>query len=87
MIIGDFLCSKVVSEDNESINVPSISRKRNRSGYLSWSEKAENGLIGVDTATFVSVLMKKEIPFWLGFPLKRCLFGEMILNTLGELAR
>lgn len=65
-----FLCSKVVSEDNESINVPSISRKRNRSGYLSWSEKAENGLIGVDTATFVSVLMKKEIPFLVGLPVK-----------------
>ena len=65
-----FLCSHVLSDTNECMNVPEVSKKRNSTGYFSWPNFAASGIIGVDKATFVSVLINKKIVTELGLPIK-----------------
>lgn len=65
-----FLCSHVLSDDNECMNVPEVSKKRNSTGYFSWPHFAASGIIGVDKATFVSVLINKKVVTELGLPIK-----------------
>lgn len=65
-----FLCSQVVSEYNENMNVPTITRKLNSAGYPNWGEFGKNGLIGVDMATFVSMFTKVSIVKDVGLPVR-----------------
>lgn len=66
-----FLCSHVLSEDNDCMNVPAISNKKNSSGYLNWPEYASSGIIGVDKATFVSVIINRETVKSYGLPVRQ----------------
>ncbi|HCM6242996.1 TPA: glycosyltransferase family 2 protein [Klebsiella pneumoniae] len=70
MVDWGFLCSHVLSDDGECMNVPSISSKVNSTGYLDWPAFACDGVIGVDKATFVSVFLKTETVSQVGLPLK-----------------
>lgn len=65
-----FLCSQVVNENNENMNVPTITRKLNSTGYPDWGKFGKDGLIGVDSATFVSVFIKTSIIHEVGLPVK-----------------
>lgn len=55
-----FLCSNVRWKDQSSTNIPAASSK--------WSAHIDAGLVKVDAATFVSVLVSREIVTELGFP-------------------
>lgn len=65
-----FLCSHVLSDNEDCMNVPEISKKKNSTGYFSWPEFASKGIVGVDKATFVSVLISKDIVGEFGLPVK-----------------
>ena len=65
-----FLCSKVMNDLKEPMNLPVISKKISESGYPRWSKYIENSIVEVDKSTFVSVLVKKEIVRKLGLPIK-----------------
>ncbi|HAT3648470.1 glycosyltransferase family 2 protein [Raoultella ornithinolytica] len=65
-----FLCSHVLSDDHDCMNVPEISKKKNSTGYSSWPQFASFGVVGVDKATFVSVLVSKDIVEEFGLPVK-----------------
>ncbi|EPG4873583.1 glycosyltransferase family 2 protein, partial [Pluralibacter gergoviae] len=65
-----FLCSHVVSDDNQCMNVPGVSSKKNDTGYLDWPAYASEGIIAVDKATFVSVLFRREVIADVGLPVK-----------------
>lgn len=65
-----FICSHVLSDDDDCMNVPTISKKVNSTGYPSWPEYTASGIVGVDKATFVSVFLKKETVKAVGLPVK-----------------
>ncbi len=65
-----FLTSNVQTNDGECMNVPSIDLRPNSSGYSDWAKHADNGLIKVEIATFVSVLIKNNIAINLGLPIR-----------------
>ncbi|EMM0379265.1 glycosyltransferase [Pluralibacter gergoviae] len=69
-ITSGFLCSNVVSDNNECMNVPAISKKRGGSGYFNWPEFLSEGIVGVDRATFVSIFLNISLVFELGLPVK-----------------
>lgn len=69
-IESGFLCSHVVSDDNICMNVPGISKKTNETGYLDWPAFASVGIVGVDKATFVSVLFRRNVISEVGLPVK-----------------
>lgn len=65
-----FICSKVISDDNIFMSGPVISVKKNNSGYLNWAEYGEDGIIGVDKASFVSFFTQKKHVLKYGLPIK-----------------
>ncbi|MBA7847939.1 glycosyltransferase [Klebsiella sp. RHBSTW-00465] len=69
-ITPGFLCSHVLSDDEDCMNVPDITKKRNSTGYFNWPQFASFGIVGVDKATFVSVLITKDIVAEFGLPVK-----------------
>lgn len=69
-IESGFLCSHVISDDNLCMNVPGISKKTNETGYLEWPTFASLGIVGVDKATFVSVLFRHKVISEVGLPVK-----------------
>lgn len=69
--ISGFLCSRVVYPDNSPCNVPEISKRKNeKSGELLWGERLDDGLLRVETASFVSVLIDNRIVGKVGLPYK-----------------
>ncbi len=52
-----FLCSKVENSDGISVNMPAIDFRPNITGYCSWNKRLNYGLMLVQSATFVSVLI------------------------------
>lgn len=70
--LGDafgFLCSNVRWTDGHSTNIAQVSKN--------WPEKVDLGLIGVVSATFVSVLIPKQNIIRLGLPLgKMQIWGD-----------
>ncbi|PMD68830.1 glycosyltransferase family 2 protein [Companilactobacillus nuruki] len=55
-----FLCSNARWKDNSSTNIPEVSNN--------WGEKIDDGLVSVNTATFVSILVPRRIIKELGIP-------------------
>ncbi|AKP67395.1 glycosyltransferase family 2 protein [Companilactobacillus ginsenosidimutans] len=56
-----FLCSKVLWKDGSTVNAPIIDR------YI-WANKLASNVIGVERATFVSILVKREMVRNVGIP-------------------
>lgn len=65
-----FLTSNVQTSEGECMNVPSLDLRPNKSGYPDWAKHSEEGLIKVEIATFVSVLIKNITPIKIGLPIK-----------------
>ena len=65
-----FLCSTVVNPNGEPVNIPLVDLKRNVTGYPSWNRHLSDGLVGVSSATFVSVFVPCSIIYEVGLPYK-----------------
>lgn len=78
-----FLCSKVIGPNNEQMNIPAVSNKVGENGYKIWMEHLDKGMVQVDNATFVSVLINSEAIKKVGFPWKEFfIWGDDIEYTL-----
>lgn len=65
-----FVCGRVFSTEHEFANVPSIDYSPNGTGYADWGKYLERGIIPVQSATFVSVLIPTKIVKEVGLPLR-----------------
>ena len=66
-----FLCSRVVYPNGSPCNVPEISKRKNKeTGELLWGERLDDGLLRVETASFVSVLIDNRLVGKIGLPFK-----------------
>lgn len=65
-----FLCSKIISEHKDNVNIPIIDFSPNSSGYPDWGKYLENGIIRVKGTSFVSVLIPTKKIYDLGLPYK-----------------
>lgn len=65
-----FLASNVKNIYGEPMNVPSICMECSNSKYLSWPDRLEDGIIKINDATFVSILVKNEAVDTVGYPVK-----------------
>lgn len=65
-----FLCSKVISPEGFTVNVPSIDLSNNILGYPEWNKYIERGLVKVKSATFVSVFIPVKVIREVGLPIK-----------------
>jgi len=55
-----FLCSNVRWKDGQTTNIPAVASR--------WSEKIDSGIVKVETATFVSVMVSRRVVRELGLP-------------------
>lgn len=65
-----FIASSVFGPENEPMNVPIISEHKNENGYFDWYYFLGQGLVKLTSATFVSLLIKKEAVQCCGYPLE-----------------
>ncbi|MDE7177639.1 MAG: glycosyltransferase family 2 protein [Lachnospiraceae bacterium] len=65
-----FFASAVYGINGEFMNVPAVNRKKAPNGYTYWYNFLDQGLINIETATFVSVLIRKEAVEKCGLPCK-----------------
>lgn len=63
-----FLCSKVIGPKNEEMNIPNISKSVGENGYKLWMKYLNESIIQVESATFVSVLIKVDAIKKVGLP-------------------
>lgn len=65
-----FLASTVYGPDGEFMNVPSISTKKAPNGYSYWYQFLDKGIVNIEMATFVSVLINRTAIEKCGLPCK-----------------
>lgn len=65
-----FLASCVYGPNGEVMNVPTISLKETVNGYSDWYRYLSDSLVGISSATFVSLLINKKAVAEVGFPLQ-----------------
>jgi GT2 family glycosyltransferase len=66
-----YVCSRVTDNAGESVNVPLVdSRPDEKTGYANWPKYVSKGIVKVQLATFVSVLIPCRIVYELGLPYK-----------------
>ena len=66
-----FLCSRVFASDGSTLmNVPIIDNKGRNGAYPNWLKRIDENLIGIKSATFVSVLIPVSHIIELGLPIK-----------------
>ena len=65
-----FLASAVYGEKGEYMNVPTISSCCAENGYMTWYKYLAHGMVEIDHATFVSVLINKKAIEKCGLPCK-----------------
>jgi len=63
-----FLASSVYGESGEFMNVPEVNARPSANGYPYWYGKLELGLVNIKSATFVSILVKKDAIDKCGLP-------------------
>lgn len=66
-----FLCSKVIGPENEEMNIPVISKRNYSNGYPIWMKYLNEGIVEVESATFVSVLINFNAIKKVGLPWKQ----------------
>lgn len=64
-----FLASAVYGPNGEAINVPLINSKKSSTGYLDWYFNLKNGMVCIESATFVSLLINSKAIQKCGLPL------------------
>ena len=65
-----FIASAVYGPNGEYMNVPNISRRQSENGYSGWYRMLNEGIVCVDSATFVSILIKRDAVMKCGLPCK-----------------
>lgn len=65
-----FLASAVYGIDNECMNTTGISEFKGKNGILQWHEYIKDGIVGIDVATFVSLLINGDATKKIGLPFK-----------------
>lgn len=63
-----FLASTVYGPNGESMNVPVIQRKVAENGYPDWYRHLGAGLVRIESATFVSILVSHDAIKAIGYP-------------------
>lgn len=63
-----FLASAIFAINGDPDNVPTISRKTASNGNSNWYNYLDNGIVKIDTATFVSLLIKVDAIKKCGLP-------------------
>jgi GT2 family glycosyltransferase len=71
-IKGDvsYLASTVYGEHGELMNVPEIDLRYAETGYSEWYKFLRDGIVKIETATFVSLLINRNAIKKVGFPYK-----------------
>lgn len=64
-----FLASSVFGPDNEPMNVPIVDSSLARNGYADWYRNLDSGMIRIQSATFVSLLISQEAIRNVGLPI------------------
>lgn len=64
-----FLASYVSSEQGEVMNVPNVSKHLSTNGYPDWCEHLPAGLVRIESATFVSLLINAKAVREVGLPI------------------
>ncbi len=79
-----FVCSLVYGEENEPMNVPGVDTRPSSNGYPdTFVHLKEYGMVKVEYATFVSLLLKTDIIRDVGLPIKEFyIWGDDIEYTL-----
>lgn len=78
-----FLCSKVIGPKNEEMNLPNISQRIGENGYKIWMKYLNKSIVEVESATFVSVLIKYDAIKKVGLPWAQFfIWGDDIEYTL-----
>lgn len=70
-VVGEqvsFLASSVYGPGQEAMNVPKISMKKSKTDYPDWYCYLDKGLVGIEAATFVSLLINSEAVRKTGLP-------------------
>lgn len=65
-----FLASSVFGEKNEVMNVPTINLSLSENGYSDWYMYLKDGIVKINTATFVSILINNDAINNVGLPIK-----------------
>jgi len=77
-----FLSSRVVGENNISMNVPTIDERLGENHYPTWDEKLDINCVKLRNSTFVSVLINREVIKNVGYPIKQMfIWGDDIEYT------
>lgn len=78
-----FLCSRVIGTNGVSMNIPQVDLRPGANVYPVWDEHLDRGLIRLQNATFVSVLIPSCTVEDFGLPLRDMfVFGEDTEYTL-----
>lgn len=78
-----YLISTAFTENGYVTNSPSINKKMNHIGYKDWPKFAQYGLVSVDRATFVSILVPRSTLERHGLPISAMfIWGEDTEYTL-----
>lgn len=65
-----FLASTIFGENGEFMNLPLVDIRPSSNGYASWYRYLSEGLIKIETATFISLLIKKDAINTCGIPIR-----------------
>ncbi|MGX6971786.1 glycosyltransferase family 2 protein [Vagococcus lutrae] len=65
-----FLASTVYGPEKEPMNVPGISKRKHENGYGDWYRYLKYGIIEIERATFVSLLISEKAIKKVGYPIK-----------------
>ncbi|MGO2695542.1 glycosyltransferase [Bavariicoccus seileri] len=65
-----FLASTVFGPENEPMNVPVLDARRSANGYPDWYFNLADGLVKIESATFVSLLINGDAIQKIGYPCK-----------------
>ncbi len=64
-----YVCSRVISENGDSMNIPKIDLRPGKTFYPDWEKHLELGLIKIIESTFVSLLIPAKTIEKIGFPI------------------
>lgn len=64
-----FLASSVYGPNNEPMNVPVVDPTPAQNGYADWYRNLDNGMVRIQSATFVSLLINHEAILQVGLPI------------------
>lgn len=66
---ASFLASSVYGPDGESMNVPKVDVRPASNGYADWYRNLADGVVRIQEATFVSLLVRRDAILRVGLPI------------------